>query len=90
MFLHIWFKPHTVRPEDSAGGRFQVVELDFPSFEAACDAMNGGELIQGELINSRFTGDGVRTINRREPLAFSGSSVDRIQPSPWAFEEALA
>lgn len=87
VILHVWFKPHTVRPEDSAGGRFHVVDVAFDSFEAVCAALNEGGLIQADSIHSRFSGENVRTIHRRERFAFNGASVDRVQPSPWIFQD---
>lgn len=87
MFFHVWFKPHTVRIEDAASGRFHVVALDFDTLDAAIAALNEPGLIRGDNIHSRFSGHDVRTITRREPFAFSGSAVDRIQPSPWAFSD---
>ena len=87
MILHIWFKPHATKPEDAATGRFHIVEVSSETFDDACALIASGDLIKGYPLQSHFTGNGVRTISRRDEFAFHGGAVDRVQPSPWSFSE---
>lgn len=87
MILQVWFKQHAVRPEEAASGRFHLIEVPQADFGAACAAIAGPDLIQGNSLYTQSAERGVRRIAGREPIAFFGSAVDRFQPPHWTFTE---
>lgn len=90
MILQVWFKQHAARPEDTAMGRFHLIEIGAPDFESACAEIAGDALIQGFSLYTQSVDRGVRSIVRRDQIAFYGSAVDRVQPAHWTFVEGGA
>ena len=88
--VQVWFKPSASSPGEVATGAFHLISLRVADFGAACDVINGSDLIRGELIRTRPDTPGVRVVTKREPVAFYGSAVDRVQVPFWTILEGGA
>lgn len=83
--VQVWLEEDT--PERRAP--FYLIETEFHDFATFLEFVDADRLICGSRLDSKWTDEpGVRSVQRRVPIAFRGSAMRRAALPIWRFVEA--
>lgn len=76
--VQVFWKPHA-RPPGDDRLVFALIEVGLADFQQVCLAIDEDRLIGGERLTTHRTEErGVRRVVKRDPIAFRGGAVDRV------------
>lgn len=83
--VQVWFEPES--EHNNGRGRFKMIETEMPDFSSVCQMIDADRLIGGAILWTKRTHDGAQLITERQPCAFRGAAVMRIELPRWRFVE---